>query len=111
MQLYFVQVGGDADRYFIVLAENSEAACTVARTLLNDDWPVTLAATPTGRGAHTVGRRFRGPQFDATCTPTYRCVAYDWRTGWWMRNETTGELRDISERAIGRTYHEIRETA
>ena len=36
----------------------------------------------------------------------WRCDGYDPRHGFWMRNETTREQRNVSERAIGRTYHQ-----
>ncbi len=35
------------------------------------------------------------------------CFGYDWRHGFWMRDLKTGEERNVSERAIGRTYHEV----
>jgi hypothetical protein len=49
----------------------------------------------------TVGKRFRS--FDRS----YLCFGYDPRHGFWVRDEETGEQRNISERAIGRTYHRI----
>ena len=56
---------------------------------------------------HTVGRRFKawndGPQ-------VYFCDSYDPRMGYWMTNETNPEdRRNVSERAIGRTFHQIYE--
>lgn len=39
----------------------------------------------------------------------FLCFGYDPRHGFWMRSEETGEERNISERAIGRTYHRIQE--
>ena len=49
----------------------------------------------------TVGKRFRS--FDRP----YLCFGYDPRSGFWVRDEETGEERNVSERAIGRTFHRI----
>lgn len=38
----------------------------------------------------------------------YLCVAHDPRYGYWMLPLLGGEPRNVSERAIGRTYHEAR---
>ncbi len=38
----------------------------------------------------------------------FLCFGYDPRSGFWMRDVETGEERNFSERAIGRTYHEVR---
>lgn len=52
---------------------------------------------------HTVGRRFRA--WDGN---TYYCDSYDPRIGYWMTNESDpADRRNVSERAIGRTFHEI----
>ena len=36
---------------------------------------------------------------------TYECTAYDPDSGFWMASED--RVANISERAIGRTYHQI----
>lgn len=63
-------------------------------------------------GHHTVGRRFRGWDGHIYC-----CDSYDSRIGYWMTREDAPEAnhqdqsgpwrRNVSERAIGRTYHEV----
>lgn len=50
----------------------------------------------------TVGERFRSPYGDCTCT------SYDSRQGFWMA-WANGERHNVSERAIGRTYHRVYE--
>jgi hypothetical protein len=53
-------------------------------------------------GDYYPGRRFRGPE------GVYRCTSYDSRQGFWMLNEQDpSDWRNVSERAIGRTYHWI----
>lgn len=62
---------------------------------------------------HAVGHRFTGPR----CTEpygsaTYRCTSYDSRQGFWMENEEDpADRRNVSERAVGRTFHRIYEDA
>ena len=59
---------------------------------------------------HTVGRRFR-----AWDGHTYFCDSYDPGCGYWMTregsatNQTDADRRNVSERAIGRTYHRVYE--
>jgi hypothetical protein len=51
-----------------------------------------------------VGKRYR-----AWNSEIYLCTGYDPRAGFWMRNVLDeGDLRNVSERAIGGTYHEVR---
>lgn len=52
-----------------------------------------------------VGKRFRA--WDGR---TYTCFAYDPRAGLWMRAVDDGPDREtcVSERAIDRTFHQIR---
>lgn len=50
----------------------------------------------------TVGEQFRGMD------GVYRCTSYDSRQGFWMLNEQNpSDWRNVSERAIGRTYHRV----
>lgn len=64
--------------------------------------------TPESRPDHeTIGRKFRGPWGDI-----YYCDSYDRRIGFWMTKldaagSLTKERTNVSERAIGRTYHRI----
>jgi hypothetical protein len=50
-----------------------------------------------------IGKRYRG--FDGF---TYLCESYDPSCGYWVSREDGSRRANISERAIGRTYHEIR---
>jgi len=54
-----------------------------------------------------VGKKFRGPFNEGE----FLCTGYDPRCGFWMQrlDEPEAHLRDLSERAIGRTYHQISE--
>ena len=102
-----VQVGHFADNYLVVPAETDEAAILVAKAILGT-WlsPNAVLKVVRVRDYHeTVGQHFRGPE------GTYACVAYDWRTGFWMKDVKTGVDRDVSERALGRTYHRIYEVS
>lgn len=52
----------------------------------------------------TVNKQFRGPFNECT----YLCTGYDPRAGFWMKNvDNPADLRNVSERAIGRTFHRI----
>lgn len=52
-----------------------------------------------------VGRRYRG--FMSDCV--YKCIGYDPAIGFWMQSETDErEFTNVSERAIGRTFHAVR---
>lgn len=107
--IYDVQVGYDSERRLVVSADSEEEALDLAADLLADwEVPRTELAVKREREVHeTVGQRFRGPGMAGPEPETFVCVAYDWRTGFWMRDEKTHELRDVSERAPGRTYHRI----
>ncbi len=49
-----------------------------------------------------VGKMYRG------LDGVFRCTGYDPRCGFWMKStERDSEIRNVSERAIGRTYHRI----
>src|SRR5262245_7941462 len=51
---------------------------------------------------HTVGHFFK------SWPHTYYCDSYDPRIGYWMTNvDDPADRRNVSERAIGRTFHEI----
>jgi hypothetical protein len=54
-----------------------------------------------------VGGRYRAPG-DGGAIVTYVCDGYDPRSGFWMR-APGGAQRNVSERAIDRTYHRVRE--
>ena len=62
----------------------------------------TIKTPETDPEHHTVGRRFRG-----WGGGTYFCDSYDPRYGYWMTNEATQERGNVSERAIGATFHLI----
>lgn len=111
---WIVYIGDPAtERYCIVRAVDVDSARAAVRALpgMSDygiDTVGRVAAT-TERGTWIVGKTYRGPNpnADGPDMLPYTCVAYDWRTGWWMRG-ADGSMRDVSERAIGRTFHEVR---
>lgn len=114
MDLYRVCIGHRDDCIIVLEAGGVEDAALRARSLpsarpIRPDDEVTAALEP--RDGWIVGDLFRGPGFLGLGSSVYECMAYDWRTGWWMRNQESGEVRDISERAIGRTYHRHRASA
>lgn len=49
-----------------------------------------------------------GHFFDAHDGKVYYCDSYDPRIGFWMTPVDEGERKNVSERAIDRTYHTIR---
>lgn len=51
-----------------------------------------------------VGKRYRG--FGGL---VYSCFGYDPRSGFWMRAEDGSREANVSEAAIDRTYHQLRE--
>ena len=58
--------------------------------------------TPTGWVRQVVGELYRGSG------AMFRCIAYNPSHGFWMLPEdasSTDTLHDVSERAIGRTFH------
>lgn len=62
--------------------------------------------TPSEWVNEVVGKFYGGPFAERT----YKCTGYDPRAGFWMRNVcNSNELHNVSERAIGRTYHRLRE--
>lgn len=108
-----VQVGFSSDTYLVVQASTDQEALDKARALLGD-WlapSAMLKVVKTRRWHETVGRRFRAPGYvrPESASQECVCIAWDWRTGFWMKFDGDGELRAISERAIGRTYHIIHE--
>lgn len=61
-----------------------------------------------------VGNLYRGSSISrgGPATRVYRCFGYDPRHGFWMRTiDSPVQQWNISERAIGRTYHLIRDVA
>jgi hypothetical protein len=55
----------------------------------------------TGRFQNVVGKTYKG--FDGT----YLCFGYDPREGFWMRSVDSERQTNVSERAIGRTFHVV----
>ncbi len=51
-----------------------------------------------------VGKTYQGPFADGE----FLCTGYDIRAGFWMQDIATGARRNVSERAIDRTFHRIR---
>lgn len=57
---------------------------------------------------HTIGRFFRFTPFGRE-TQTYFCDSWVENAGYWMTNVADpSDRRNVSERAIGRTYHLLR---
>lgn len=103
--IYTVQVGPIAIRYLRVLATSEEGALAEARRILGPRATgEALCVTGSEPTHYAIGHLFRPPLrgADAVCL----CVAFDWRTGFWMRFPD-GTERNVSTRAIGRTYHKI----
>lgn len=57
----------------------------------------------------TVGHYFSAPNFSGPSPAVYYCDSYDPRCGFWMTDIATQERTNVSERAIGRTFHRIME--
>lgn len=56
---------------------------------------------------HTVGHHFAGYSGQAQRTVVYFCDSYDPRIGYWLTStENPEDRKNVSEAAIGRTYHE-----
>lgn len=104
---YAIRVDGGDMGDMVVMAESRAGAAQEARRILGlGGWtsPGTQIKAEVRVGHPVVGRTFRPPfaEAGATCL----CFAYDWRTGYWMRF-ADGTERDVSERAIGRTFHRV----
>jgi len=63
-----------------------------------------------------VGGQYRAPRWDTgpdgvakDDTVTYTCDGYDPRSGFWMVDPRDGYQTNVSERAIDRTYHRVRD--
>lgn len=56
-----------------------------------------------------VGGRYRGPNCAATGPESlvFLCTGYDPREGFWMQRVDGEGRTNVSERAIGRTYHRV----
>lgn len=55
---------------------------------------------------HTVGQRFRAYNSKYDKPDTFYCESHD-ASGYNMQSETTDHRTNVSERAIGRTFHQI----
>jgi hypothetical protein len=57
---------------------------------------------------HTVGRHLAGYSWESKRTEIYFCDSYDPSCGYWLTNVNAPEDRkNVSERAIGATYHKV----
>ena len=89
-----------ADAWGVLMQEPGENGPPGLKT--EDGLSLQEYVITSGEEGHTVGSLFRGMD------GVYRCTSYDSRQGFWMRNETDpSDWRNVSERAIGRTYHKI----
>lgn len=56
---------------------------------------------------HTVGHYFGGYSIAQNGTAIFYCDSYDPRLGYWLTNvENAADRKNVSEAAIGRTFHE-----
>lgn len=70
----------------------------------------SFVATVDEEWHHTVGERFRGYDVRRDRMTVWRCTSYDSRCGFWLQAEDDPKHRiNVSERAIGRTFHRIYE--
>lgn len=72
---------------------------------------ITDLITPKTHPNHsTVGHHYAGYSFGYSRTEIYFCDSYDPRLGYWMTNvNDPADRRNVSERAIGGTFHEATE--
>lgn len=68
----------------------------------------SLVKTPQTHPDHpTVGHHFGGYSLAQNGTAIYFCDSYDPRLGYWLTNVTNpADRKNVSEAAIGRTFHE-----
>ena len=71
----------------------------------------TAIITPQSHPDHpVVGHYFGGYSYETKKTEIYFCDSYDPRIGFWLTNvKNAADRHNVSERAIGRTYHEARD--
>lgn len=67
------------------------------------DYVGPLQYSPSEWVLSVVGQRYMGPFGEHV----YVCTGYDRRCGFWMRRESSGYVTNVSERAIGKTFHQI----
>ena len=67
--------------------------------------------TPENSPNHSVvGRYWAGYGSDQGATVIYYCDSYDPACGYWLTNtHNAADRRNVSERAIGRTFHKAEE--
>lgn len=67
--------------------------------------------TPTTHPDHpTVGHHFSGVNWRRNRTEVYFCDSYDPQIGYWMTNVyDPADRKNVSERAIERTFHHVEE--
>jgi hypothetical protein len=105
--VYRVKLADNDNVYFVFPVDTAAEAKKLASEALEGAWGAKPKLTATKEDYHsTVGNRFRFP-FEGR---TYRCTSYDSRQGFWMENvDDAKDRRNVSERAIGRTFHRIYE--
>lgn len=62
---------------------------------------------------YAVGSRYTGYDYKEMAVRVWLCIGYDPRHGVWLRNTEDGlppRLKNISERAIDKTFHKVRLT-
>lgn len=69
------------------------------------------AYEPSPQALEVIGSEFKAPRWDSVAhgeIRTFVCDGYDPRSGFWMRDPIDGYQTNISERAVGRTWHQKR---
>lgn len=100
-ELFAVALPGVA----VLFPGGSTVALPVGEHRVDDEQISVRQREPKETYGSAVGRRYRG----AFRQGTWICESWEKRTGFFMRSEQTSELTDISERAIDRTWHEVRD--
>ena len=90
-----------------VAAEGPDRALALHREIMVDTYGYDLDGVDLqcseAPGCQTVGKRWRGPFGEGT----YLCLAMD-LNGFWMHHEGfPSQCRNVSDRALGRTFHRI----
>jgi hypothetical protein len=99
MIFYVLYSAGSRD-FCIVQAPDEEAALDQARKLWEEIGHTATPVIEKVRESHwAVGKKWRAHN------QVWACESYISNSGFWMRSEL--DRRNISQRALGKTYHEV----
>lgn len=73
-----------------------------------DRIPYPKDYTPTDWVKYVVNSKYKA-WADVEHERIWICIGYDPNSGFWMENLSTKELKNISERAIDKTWHKVYE--